>query len=277
MNYRHAYHAGNICDIVKHAALGHLIDFMRSKDKPFAVLDTHAGCGLYDLSDPRAQRTGESLVGAQRLWARRDRLRDVAGAYLDVLTALNSDGLLRYYPGSPMLARRLVRDCDRVVACELHPEDVRDLRRLFHGDKQVQVHHRDGYEALRGLLPFAEKRGLILMDPPFERPDEIACLVAALQEIHRRFPQAVVAVWYPIKERPALWRFYESLAGAGLPDLLKAEFIFRPEVRHDRLNGSGYVFMNAPWKLDERLAALFPALHEALETEMRESVIAPLV
>jgi len=275
MNYRHIYHAGNLCDVVKHAVFALLLAHMKAKPAPFAILDTHAGCGRYDLTDPRALQTGEAASGVQRLWAARPALAELE-PYLSVLHELNPDGVLRAYPGSPVLARRQLRAQDRLIACELHPEEAHELRHVFNGDPQAQVHHRDGYGALKAFLPFPEKRGLILIDPPFETPDESERLVEAAKLIHERMPGAVVALWYPIKERPAVWRFHEALVQAALPKLLCAEFMFRPEVRGDLLNGSGLVLMNAPWKMDEALWRLFPALHTLLQTESQSSVIKPL-
>lgn len=275
MNYRHAFHAGNICDVVKHAVFALLLEHMKQKEKGFAVLDTHAGCGLYDLADPRGQKTGEAEEGVCKLW--RSGVESPALApYLALLRAFNPGGDLKLYPGSPALAARTLRAQDRLIACELHPEDAAALRRALHAEQNVQIHRRDGYAALKAFLPFPEKRGLILIDPPFEAADEGERLVAAARTIHERMPSPVVAMWYPIKERPAVWRFHESLIAAGLPKLLAAEFVYRPEVRADRLNGSGLVFMNPPWKLAEELPPLFAALREAMGTEVRESVVRTL-
>lgn len=275
MNYRHIYHAGNACDVVKHAILALLIEHMKRKDKPFAVLDTHAGCGRYDLEAPRARQTGEAEAGAQRLVKAAPDVPELA-PYRAVLAALNPSRTLRYYPGSPLLTRELLRPQDRLVACELHPEDSSQLRWLFRGDERAQIHERDGYESLKAFLPFPEKRGLVLIDPPFEQPNEWDRLVAAARTIHERMPGVTAALWYPIKERPAVWRFHEALIAAGLPKLLAVEFMFFPELRSDHLNGSGMVLLNPPWKLDEEVARLFAVLHDSLQTESQESFIKPL-
>lgn len=273
MNYRHIYHAGNICDVVKHASLVLLLERLKAKDAAFAVLDTHAGEGLYDLFDPRAAQTNEAAVGARRLWEKREKASPELEPYLSALKSLNEGRDLKLYPGSPVLARRSMRQQDRLVVCELHPEDAQNLKRTMRDEAGVEVHSRDGYEAVKAFLPFKEKRGLVFIDPPFEVAGEIDRLVAAARVVHERMAGAVVAIWYPIKERPAIWRFHEALIAAGLPKLLAAEFLYRPEVRHDRLNGSGLIVMNAPWKIEEDLARLFTALHETLETEARESFI----
>lgn len=278
MNYRHIYHAGNVCDVVKHSVLALLLDYMATKDKPFAVMDTHAGCGHYDLQDERALKTCEADAGVKKLWTALQgrEIPTLLATYWQILTRMNADGAMRFYPGSPLLTAHKLREQDRLIACELHPEDVQPLRRALRPMPLAHVHHRDGYEALGALLPFAEKRGLILIDPPFETPNEFAQLVAAMQRIHARMPSAVVAVWLPIKDRAALWRFYEALAESGVPKLIKAEFMFLPELRGDRLNGTGFVFMNPPWTLEAQLRELFPLLHDLLETETRDFTIGAL-
>jgi len=277
MNYRHIYHAGHICDVVKHSVLALLIDYLRGKDKPFAVLDSHAGCGLYDLDDPRALKTGEAEEGIRRLWTtipKTETVDDILRPYIDAITKINPNGTLCLYPGSPCLTLAMLRPQDRLIACELHPEDVIELKRNLHGEKQAQIHHRDGYAALKALLPFPEKRGLILIDPPFEEPDEFDKMVAATKDIHARFPQAMVALWYPIKERPVIWKFHEALTETKIPKIMKAEFIFQPEVRHDRLNGTGLIIVNPPWVLDSQLDSLFQTLHTSLGTQAQEKSIA---
>lgn len=280
MNYRHIYHAGNVCDVMKHSVLALLIDYLRGKDKPFAVLDTHAGCGLYDLRDERAQKTKEADAGILRLWQAMQQegveIPVVLRPYLDAIKTLNPFRELSLYPGSPSVARALLRKQDRLIACELHPEDVQELRRTFRDDAQAHIHHRDGYAALKALLPFAEKRGLILIDPPFEQPDEFDNLIAATKQIHALFPTAMLALWYPIKERPTIWKFHEGLAATKIPKMMTAEFMFLPEVRHDRLNGTGLVLVNPPWTLEENLKQLFAILHQTLATEAKGSVISGL-
>ncbi|MGE3624630.1 MAG: 23S rRNA (adenine(2030)-N(6))-methyltransferase RlmJ, partial [Bdellovibrionales bacterium] len=249
MNYRHVFHAGNICDVVKHAVLSLALGYLRNKDKGFFVLDTHSGTGLYDLADERARKTGEAAQGILKLLAS-PRLAGLAD-YYRVLDELNPAGTgnLRFYPGSPAIARHLMRPQDRLVACELHEEDAAALRRYFRHDKQAQMHHRDGYEALNAFLPPPEKRGLALIDPPFEDPQEFARLAQALVGAHGRWPQGIYMAWYPVKERPAVWRFHEALGTSGIPGKLCAEFVYREEIRHDRLIGCGLFIVNAPWKL----------------------------
>ncbi len=270
MNYRHAYHAGNFADVVKHAVLALLLERLGAKPAPYFVLDTHAGIGRYDLASEPSLRTGEAAGGIGRL------LAALAGgetppeltAYLAAVTALNggasTDGGPRWYPGSPRLARALMRPGDRLVLAEAHPEDAPVLKREFAGDSQVQCHHRDGYGALKAFLPPPERRGLVLIDPPYEDGDEAARLVAGLAAAHRRWPTGVYALWYPIKERPWVWRLHEALAATGIRRQLAAELTIHPEDDWRRLNGCGMIVINPPWRLDGDLAALLPRLHRAL-------------
>ncbi len=281
MNYRHIYHAGNICDVVKHSVLALIVAYLKQKEAAFAVLDTHAGCGLYDLTDPNAVKTGEAEEGIQKLWRTylsvdATDLPTTIAPYLQALRQMNNGDTLRFYPGSPLLTLNLLRSQDRLIACELHPEDVRALRHALGHNTQAQVHHRDGYEALKAFTPFSEKRGLILIDPPFEKPDEFANLIKAVQQVQTKFTNAVVAIWYPIKERPTIWKFHEAARDSGLDKLLVAEFVYKPEVRHDRLNGSGFLFVNPPWTLESQLKELFPLLHTALQTEAQEDIVRTL-
>jgi 23S rRNA (adenine2030-N6)-methyltransferase len=249
MNYRHAYHAGNFADCLKHALLITLIRALQRKDKPILVLDTHAGIGRYDLTGDEATRTGEWRHGiAPLLDARPAALAD----YLAVIDAL---GL---YPGSPAIAAHLARPGDRLIACELHPEDAARLRQNFAGDPAVAVHRRDGYEALRAFLPPPERRALILIDPPYEAPDEFQHLAEALIAAAQKFPTGLFCAWYPIKHRAPVRAFFETLTAAGLRDILAAELLRRPPLDPARLNGCGLAIINPPYGF---AAAATPILH----------------
>lgn len=263
MNYRHIYHAGNFADVMKHAVLALAVSHLRIKPAAFRFIDTHAGIGRYDLSADEAQRTGEYRDGIGRLFGRPSPHPALA-PYLDAVHALNPDGVLRVYPGSPLLVRHLLREQDRMTLAELHPHDAQTLKDLFARDRAVSVHHMDGYQALKAHLPPPEKRGLVLTDPPFESPGEFATMAAALARAHKRWPGGIYALWYPIKERPAVWRFHEALAEAGIPRILTAELTIHDEDTHLRLNGCGMVIVNPPWKLDETLAEVLPALQDRL-------------
>lgn len=199
MNYRHAYHAGNHADVFKHLVLARIFALLGRKDTPYAYLDSHSGVGLYDLQGDEASRTGEWQQGIARLWER-EGLPEQLDDYLDVVRHLNPDGSLRYYPGSPELARRLTRAQDRVLLNELHPEDGRLLKANMAGERRVAVHQGDGWLLPRAFLPAPEKRAVLLIDPPFEQADELQRCVAALDEAIGRMRQTVVVIWYPIKD-----------------------------------------------------------------------------
>ncbi|MFY9286952.1 MAG: 23S rRNA (adenine(2030)-N(6))-methyltransferase RlmJ [Alphaproteobacteria bacterium] len=271
MNYRHIYHAGNICDVVKHAVLTLMLGHLREKEKGFFILDTHAGIGRYDLEEPRAQKTGEAQDGILKLLAA-PYITGISDYYASIRKINPDVQSLRYYPGSPLLATLMMRPQDRYVGCEFNREEYHELRRLLENNPQAHIHHRDGYEALQAFLPPEEKRGLVLIDPPFESPDEFKRITEAIHA-HKRWPQGQYLIWYPIKERPALWRFHEVLTATGIPKQLCAEFLYEEETRHDRLNGCGLILINPPWQMDKKLEALFPALHEALGTSYKGSSI----
>lgn len=263
MNYRHAYHAGNFADVVKHAVLALLVEQLKRKDAPFAVFDVHAGIGRYDLQSEEAGKTLEFREGIERFLAEPPPAE--FDPYMDAVRALNPDGGLRFYPGSPRVVRRLMRPQDRLVLAELHPEDARTLRREFRGDALVAVHERDAYEALKGLLPPPERRGLVLIDPPFEAKDEFQRVVAALEQAWARWPTGIYGVWYPIKDRPPVAAFHQALAGIGAKDILAAEVLVFPDDYPARLNGCGMVLLNPPWRLDETLNRVLPELHRRLQ------------
>ena len=263
MNYRHAFHAGNHADVLKHIVLTRLIALMSRKEQPFAYLDTHAGLGLYDLQGDQATRTGEYLEGVARLWGRKD-LPAMTADYMQVLHKMNPDGQLRYYPGSPELVRRTTRAHDRVLLNEKHPEDGVMLKANMKGDRRVAVHLGEGWHVPRALLPVAEKRAVMLIDPPFEKLDEMQRCVESLKDAISRMRQTVVAIWYPIKDKRQLRRFYQDLAASGAPKLLQVELFVHPLDTPNSLNGSGLAIANPPWGLEEELRVLLPWLAKTL-------------
>lgn len=264
MNYRHAFHAGNHADVFKHIVLTRLIALMSRKEQPFAYLDTHAGLGLYDLRGDQATRTGEWLEGIARLWQATDRPA-LTDDYVKVINRLNTEGELRYYPGSPELARRLMRQQDRVLLNEKHPQDGQLLKDNMKKDPRVAVHLGEGWHVPRALLPVTEKRAVMLIDPPFEQLDELQRCAKAMKETITRMRQTVAAIWYPIKDDSrALKRFYQELTSSGAPKLLRVELLVHPLDTPQGLNGSGLVISNPPWGLEEELNELMPWLANLL-------------
>lgn len=264
MNYRHAFHAGNFADVFKHAVLLALLDALTGKDKPLCYLDTHAGAGVYALDETPAEKTGEWRDGVGRVFAARPVPQSLQ-RYAEAIHAFNKDGALRVYPGSPALAAHAVRKHDRLVLCETQDEEAAALRETFRADKRVHVHKRDGYAAMNALLPPAEKRGLVLIDPPFEaQAEEFRVIQMALQAAHARWPTGVYAVWYPIKRRAAVMPFQRWLGARAWRDVLMAELLVQADDSPLRLNGCGMVIINTPWQFDATLAKLLPALKAIL-------------
>jgi 23S rRNA (adenine2030-N6)-methyltransferase len=266
VNYRHAYHAGNFADVLKHVALVAALDYLGRKDAPYFYLDTHAGRGHYPLTAGETQRAGEYRDGIARLLDVPSPPAAVA-AYLDLVRRLGiEDGRLVAYPGSPGLAAACLRPDDRGALCELEPREAAALRAELRRDDRFAVHDRDGYEALVALVPPREKRGLVLIDPPYEEPDEFDRLLGALATALQRWPAGVYAVWYPIKHGDAARRFVARMAGSGVRRQLVAELCVRPDDSPVGLNGAGMLFVNPPWQLDARLGEALPWLHEHLAT-----------
>ena len=280
MNYRHAYHAGNFADVLKHSVLFALIQALEAKDTPFAFIDTHAGSGCYALDSEEAGKTGEYRDGIARLLfpdlhqpanAAGTTLPPLLRHWLDTILSLpgNENGL-KLYPGSPLQAARAMREIDSAQLCELHPDEAASLRELFHHDRRVHVHNRNGYEALKALLPPKEKRGLVLIDPPYEAQEaEYRLSETALKTALQRWPTGIYAVWYPIKLRSQVQPFLRGLqhGGAGARRVLRAELLVRPDDSPLRLNGSGMVILNAPWNLDQVLREPLRAMAQLLSQE----------
>ena len=263
MNYRHAYHAGNFADVVKHAVLCRVLLHLRGKPAAFRVLDTHAGAGVYDLAGPEASRSGEWHHGIARL--QQASVAAEVGAllapYLDVVAAHNADGRLTSYPGSPALVRAWLRPQDRLVACELEPRAATALAHNLRG-RNVRVVAIDGWTALTAYVPPKERRGLVLIDPPFEQPGEFARLADRLAAAYRKWATGLYLLWYPLKDRRECENFARRLAGSGIGKILRAELTI--EDRADRLAGAGLVLVNPPWMLERELALLLPALAAVL-------------
>lgn len=290
MNYRHAFHAGNFADVMKHAVLALIVEYLRKKDKPFRVIDTHAGAGLYDLTADAAARGGEWQAGIGRLReaaaaARLGPATDLLAPYLAAVDACNPaagpvtgfvdepgdggpgdrpGGGLTCYPGSPLVARHLMRPDDRMVVNELHPEDGLLLDRHFARDRQVKVLHQDAWAVLKATLPPKERRGVVLIDPPFEVPGEFDRLCDGLIAASRRFASGIYMIWYPLKNRADVSAFHERIAATGLPRLLVAALAIRaPGAGRHRtaaLYGSGLLIHNPPYGLDAALETLLPVL-----------------
>jgi 23S rRNA (adenine2030-N6)-methyltransferase len=252
MNYRHGFHAGNFADVLKHAALLGALDYLAKKPKPFLVLDTHAGRGIYDLTSDEALRAGEFRGGAGRVMAA-EGLPPLLAAYRDLLARLNPAGPLQTYPGSPLIAAGALRPGDRLVACELHEGEAEALKQTLKGRPGTKALARDGYAAIPALLPPPERRALVLIDPPFEAKDEFAALTRAVRGASARFQAAAMLVWYPLKAPGAAETMKGELVSAGLRDLCAAELFVRDPGAAPGMAGSGLLLVNLGFALEARL------------------------
>jgi 23S rRNA (adenine2030-N6)-methyltransferase len=262
VKYRHSFHAGNFADVMKHAALVAALLRLTEKDRPLFLLDTHAGRGRYDLADAG----GEAARGIVRVAAAGvEAAHPALARYLAIVRGLNDGGALCAYPGSPRIAAALLRPGDRAAFCELLPTESEALRREFRDDPRIGVHERDGYEALGALLPPAEKRGLALIDPPYEETgSDFARVADALIAAAARWPQGVLMAWYPIKIGAVAARLHRRIVDAGVKRVLAAELCVHPDDSRAGLNGSGIVTVNPPWQFEEDLRRILPPLHAVL-------------
>ncbi len=266
MNYRHSFHAGNFADVFKHTILIGLIESLKMKQTPFCYFDTHAGSGRYDLRSDEAKKTREHESGVLRLLGA-TRLPATLHIYLNLVRALNPSSTkdLAVCPGSPLIASLLMREQDRAILCEMQPDEAKALKALFASDARFGVHHRDGYAALPALVPPKERRGLALIDPPFEaQDDEFRSIETALDEALQRWPAGIYAVWYPIKVRQQVQPFRRWFERKKIPNVLNAQLLLHPDNSALRLNGCGMTIVNPPWKFDQQLDQLLTALREHL-------------
>lgn len=270
MNYRHAFHAGNFADVFKHLVLVALLEGLKRKEKGFAYFETHAGAGRYDLRDPAVQKTGEYRDGIGRLWE--DTSADpLVAAYLSVVRSMNRGPVLRVYPGSPRLARAVVRTQDRLQLAELEPGECARLEREFARDRQVRVACGDGYARLTAWLPPREARGLVLIDPPYESADEWRNAAAAVVAAHGRWPTGVYALWYPLKAGAPVARLRNTLETSGVRRILLAELEVWPSDTPFRLNGCAMAMINPPWRVDAELERALRPLADRLRQGPRAS------
>jgi 23S rRNA (adenine2030-N6)-methyltransferase len=263
LNYRHAFHAGNFADVVKHATLVRILVHLCAKPAPFRVIDTHAGAGLYDLAGPEATRSGEWRSGIARLLtaAPSERAKALLAPYREVVAALNRQDELTAYPGSPMVARAFLRGRDRLIACELDPAAAAALARNLRSDRRCSAIAIDGWIALNAYIPPKERRGLVLIDPPFEEVVDFARLGDALQAAHRKWTSGIYLLWYPLKERQGADALVHRLRHCGIGKILRAQLhLPMSAVAPERLSACGLIIVNPPWILEGELKLLLPEL-----------------
>ncbi len=266
MNYRHAFHAGNHADVLKHVLLTRVLSYLKQKDKPFAVLDAHAGIGRYDLSGVEAFKTGEWKEGIGRV-LQHDTPADVAvllKPYRDCIAALNADGKLRIYPGSPQLIGAALRASDRMILNELHPADAGTLSSFYLGKAQVKVTRVDASQAVKTELPFRERRGLVLIDPAYEATDEATRVVQMVNHALKRMATTILIVWYPIISESDAEMLRASLGQGATHNILCCELRVREVFKEGGLAGSGLVIFNPPHTLHEEAKIILPWLARAM-------------
>jgi 23S rRNA (adenine2030-N6)-methyltransferase len=270
MNYQHAFHAGNFADVHKHVVLTRVLEHLRGKPAAFRVIDSHAGAGRYELFGPEATRTGEWREGIERVLVPRpagdDRAANIASPqtllapYLAIVAALNPAGELRVYPGSPLVAKALLRPQDRLIACELEPRARASLTAALRGEPRAKVLALDGWMALNANVPPKERRGVVLIDPPYEDAADFMRLSSALHEAHRKWPTGIYLLWYPIKDREAPDALARRLRRLGVAKVLRCEITLRAPGPDSGLIGSGLIAVNPPFTLADELQILLPAL-----------------
>lgn len=263
LSYRHSFHAGNHADVVKHIVQSLILDALKQKDKPFVYHDTHSGVGRYDLTHEWSEKTGEYKQGIARLW-HSEQIPPELESYLQAIRGLNRDGSLRYYPGSPRVARAQIREQDRMVLTELHPSDYPLLEQEFQRDRQVKIFKEDGFKRLKASLPPKERRGLVLIDPPYELAREYRDVVTAIAQSHKRWATGIYAIWYPVVNRADIDDMLVGLEGLGIRRILQIELGVSADSDERGMTASGMIVINPPWKLESQMQQILPYLQEVI-------------
>lgn len=266
MNYRHSYHAGNFADVFKHIVLIALIKSQLHKETGFCYIDTHAGIGLYDLLSDEAQKSKEFETGISKIYLQKE-TPPLIQEYIKCIQTFNPKSTIRLYPGSPLIVREFLRPQDHMILSELHPEDYLILKSHCARHKQIAVHQLDAYQSLKAFLPPKERRGVVLVDPPYEKPDEFSRLVYSLSQAVSRWETGIYAVWYPLTTQSPIIHFHRSLKEKIKRPLLITELSIYSEKSIVGLKGCGMVIINPPWKLDQQLEETLPWLWERLSHE----------
>ncbi|KQA17528.1 23S rRNA (adenine(2030)-N(6))-methyltransferase RlmJ [Vibrio metoecus] len=263
LSYRHSFHAGNHADVLKHIVQSLILNSLQQKEKPFVYHDTHSGVGRYDLTHEWSEKTGEYKQGIARVW-QQDNIPAELDSYLDAIRQLNQGETLRYYPGSPRVARTHLREQDRMVLTELHPSDYPLLEQEFHRDRQVSIYKEDGFARLKASLPPQERRGLVLIDPPYELAKEYRDVVQAIAQSYKRWATGIYAIWYPVVNRCDIDDILEGLQGLGIRKILQIELGVSPDTNERGMTASGMIVVNPPWTLESQMQTILPFLKQAI-------------
>ncbi|EKF9288230.1 23S rRNA (adenine(2030)-N(6))-methyltransferase RlmJ [Vibrio cholerae] len=263
LSYRHSFHAGNHADVLKHIVQSLILNSLQQKEKPFVYHDTHSGVGRYDLTHEWSEKTGEYKQGIARVW-QQDNIPAELNSYLDAIRQLNQGETLRYYPGSPRVARAHLREQDRMVLTELHPSDYPLLEQEFHRDRQVSIYKEDGFARLKASLPPQERRGLVLIDPPYELAKEYRDVVQAIAQSYKRWATGIYAIWYPVVNRCDIDDMVEGLQGLEIRKILQVELGVAPDTNERGMTASGMIVINPPWTLESQMQTILPFLKQAI-------------
>ncbi|ENM3806401.1 23S rRNA (adenine(2030)-N(6))-methyltransferase RlmJ [Vibrio cholerae] len=263
LSYRHSFHTGNHADVLKHIVQSLILNSLQQKEKPFVYHDTHSGVGRYDLTHEWSEKTGEYKQGIARVW-QQDNIPAELDSYLDAIRQLNQGETLRYYPGSPRVARAHLREQDRMVLTELHPSDYPLLEQEFHRDRQVSIYKEDGFARLKASLPPQERRGLVLIDPPYELAKEYRDVVQAIAQSYKRWATGIYAIWYPVVNRCDIDDMVEGLQGLGIRKILQIELGVSPDTNERGMTASGMIVVNPPWTLESQMQTILPFLKQAI-------------
>ena len=273
LSYRHSYHAGNHADVLKHIVLTLCINALKEKEKPFLYLDTHSGAGRYLLKSEHSEKTGEYLSGINLLW-QQPNIPELLNTYLSVIKRYNPFSELKYYPGSPLIAKQLLRQQDKLNLTELHPTDYPLLRQEFSKDKRAKVLREDGFAQLKSKLPHEFRRGIILIDPSYEIKDDYQIIPKALFEAYKRFATGVYLIWYPVVSRTQTQKMIDSIIQLGIRRISQFELAIKPDNNQKGMTASGILVINPPWKLHEQMQTILPWLKNTLDVEKTGSFIA---
>ncbi|EJL6342130.1 23S rRNA (adenine(2030)-N(6))-methyltransferase RlmJ [Vibrio cholerae] len=263
LSYRHSFHAGNHADVLKHIVQSLILNSLQQKEKPFVYHDTHSGVGRYDLTHEWSEKTGEYKQGIARVW-QQDNIPAELDSYLDAIRQLNQGETLRYYPGSPRVARAHLREQDRMVLTELHPSDYPLLEQEFHHDRQVSIYKEDGFARLKASLPPQERRGLVLIDPPYELAKEYRDVVRAIAQSYKRWATGIYAIWYPVVNRCDIDDMLQGLQGLEIRKILQIELGVAPDTNERGMTASGMIVINPPWTLESQMQTILPFLKQAI-------------
>ncbi|MCO6552198.1 MAG: 23S rRNA (adenine(2030)-N(6))-methyltransferase RlmJ [Gilliamella sp.] len=272
LSYRHSYHAGNHADILKHIVLTLCIESLKEKEKPFLYLDTHSGAGRYLLRSEHAEKTGEYLSGINLLW-QQSNIPELLNTYISVLRRYNPFEEIKYYPGSPLIAKQLLREQDKLNLTELHPTDYPLLKQEFSKDKRTKVLREDGFSQLKSKLPPLSRRGIILIDPSYEIKDDYQKIPAALFEAYKRFATGVYLIWYPVVSRTQTQKMIDNIINLGIKRISQFELAIKPDNNQKGMTASGMIVINPPWKLHEQMRTILPWLKTTLDVEQTGNFI----